>query len=119
MTKLDEWESEGYAVEYNEYGLIIYPKRVGKAEMNYHTTPPALFIFWKEGGFNKITIDYDIGITIVGKDSSKTYTAVAGIGLYKVVVYVFNPMEVLMNISTSLMVFQSILQGLVALGGMI
>ena len=119
MTQLDDLKAEGFIIGYSENGLIIYPDKTGKAEITYKTTPPALLIFWLGGGYKEIIIEYNISETVAGTNPTQTYRAAAGIGLSKVTVYVYNPIDFLMGLMSTMMVFQTLLQPLTALGGLL
>ena len=114
MTQLDDLEAEGFLVGYSENALIIYPDRVGKVNVTYRTSPPALLIFWLNGGYKEIVVEFDISETVAGTNPTQKYKAAAGIGLSKVIVYVYNPIEFLINLTSIMAVFQSLLS---VLGG--
>ena len=114
MTQIDDLEAQGFIVGYSENALIIYPDKTGKATITYKTTPPALLIYWLGGGYKEIIIEYNISETVAGTNPAQTYKAAAGIGLSKVTVYVYNPLDFLINLTSIMMVLQSLLS---ALGG--
>jgi len=116
MTQLDDLEAQGFLVGYSENGLIIYPDRVGKATTTYQTTPPALLIFWLNGGYKEIIVEFNISETVAGTNPTQTYRAAAGIGLSKVTVYVYNPIDFLINLTSMMMVLQTLLSALGGLG---
>ena len=119
MTQIDDLEAQGFIVGYSENALIIYPDKTGKATITYKTTPPALLIYWLGGGYKEIIVEFSITETVVGLNASQTYKAAAGIGLSKVVVYIYNPLDFLMGLMSIMMVFQTLLQPLTALGGLL
>ena len=116
MTQIDDLEAQGFLVGYSENALIIYPDKVGKATTTYQTTPPALFILWLNGGYKEIIIEDNISETVAGTNPTQTYKAAAGLGLSKVTVYVYNPIEFLINLTSIMAVFQSLLSALGGLG---
>mgnify|MGYP000595480126 CR=1 FL=1 len=116
MTQLDELEAQGFLVGYSENALIIYPDKTGKATITYQTTPPALFIFWLGGGYKEIIVEFNISEMVTGLNSTQTYRAAAGVGLSRVIVYVYNPLEFLINLTSMMMVLQTLLNALGGLG---
>ena len=116
MTQIDDLEAQGFIVGYSENALIIYPDKTGKATITYKTTPPALLIYWLSGGYKEIIIEYNISETVAGTNPAQTYKAAAGIGLSKVTVYVYNPLDFLINLTSIMMVLQSLLSTLGELG---
>lgn len=116
MTQLDDLEAQGFLVGYSNNALIIYPDKLGKVETTYQTTPPALLIFWKDGGYKEIIVEFNISETVAGLNASQTYKAAAGIGLSKVVVYVYNPLDFLISLTSMMMVLQTLIQALGGLG---
>lgn len=110
MSKLDELENEGYIVGSSENAIIIYPNKIGIVDGN--PTIPMLNIHWQKAKFKAIVIDYDIQINAIGTDTTKEYTAAAGIGLSKVIVYTYNPLDQLLGLMAILQVFQTFISAL-------